>query len=64
MLVFCVLMMGGMMLHSQSFAHGAGNGWMSQRGESNLNILERRFSRGEITKEQFEEMKRDLGLEA
>lgn len=29
-------------------------------GESALDILERRYARGEITREQFEEMKRNL----
>lgn len=29
-------------------------------GETALDILERRFASGEITKEEFEEMKRDL----
>jgi len=35
-------------------------GW-SGRGESALDILEKRYARGEITKEEFEEMKRNLG---
>ena len=30
--------------------------------ETPLEILERRYASGEITKEKFEEMKRDLGL--
>ena len=29
--------------------------------ESALDILQKRYARGEITKEQYEEMKRDLG---
>ncbi|HIE26873.1 TPA: SHOCT domain-containing protein [Candidatus Poribacteria bacterium] len=32
------------------------------RDESPLEILKRRYASGEITKEEFEEKKRDLGL--
>ena len=35
-------------------------GWRGRHEESALDILENRYARGEITKEQFEEMKRDL----
>ncbi len=35
---------------------------MSGQGESMLDILKRRYALGEITREQFEEMKHDLGL--
>ncbi len=61
MLVFCLLMIGGMLLRGQPHVHrGASSApW---QGESNLDILERRYSRGEITQEQFEEMKHALGL--
>ena len=33
-----------------------------RRDESPLEILKRRYAAGEITKEEFEEKKRDLGL--
>lgn len=33
-----------------------------QQNESLLDILKRRYAKGEITREQFEEMKRDLDL--
>lgn len=43
-------------------------GWSGRSGpdeagrhETALDILEKRYARGEITKEQFEEMKRTLG---
>ena len=38
---------------------GGGRGW-SGGGESARDILEKRYARGEITKEEFEEMKRTL----
>ncbi len=60
MLFFCVLMMGGMMLHGQPHAHGWGSRMAPWQAESTLDILQRRYSQGEITKEQYEEMKRDL----
>lgn len=32
-----------------------------QRRESTLDILQRRYAQGEITKEEYEQMRRDLG---
>ncbi len=61
MFVFCVLMIGGMMLHGQPHMRHWGSRLGPWQGESNLDILQRRYSQGEITKEQFEEMKRELG---
>lgn len=40
----------------------AAAGGASPRDETPLEILEKRYARGEITKEEFEQMKRDLGL--
>jgi putative membrane protein len=31
-------------------------------GETTLDVLKMRYAKGEITKEQFEEMRRDLGV--
>ena len=52
MLLFWVLILGGGVWLAQTPA----------QGESPLDILKKRYSRGEITKEQFQDMKRDLGL--
>jgi len=48
-------------------AQGLGRGSSSppaagSSAESPLDILKRRYAQGEITKEQFEQMKRDLGM--
>ena len=49
------------------FAHFAGRGWgdtasrsEGRTGESPLDILKRRYAGGEITREQFEQMRRDI----
>ena len=34
---------------------------IGERGESALEILRKRYARGEITKEQFDQMRRNLG---
>ncbi len=62
MLVFCALFMGGRFRPMHSFGRWQDGGWLAPRDDSPSNILENRYSRGEITKEQFEEMKRELGL--
>lgn len=59
-LVFWALVIGGIMLLVVWLARNAGK----ERGapsESPLNILKVRYAKGEITKEQFEQMKRELG---
>lgn len=35
-------------------------GWRGHRGDSALEILQKRYARGEISKEEYEEMKRNL----
>ncbi len=62
MLVFCALFMGGRVRPMHSFGRWQGGSWIPPRDESPLNVLENRYSRGEISREQFEEMKRELGL--
>ncbi len=36
--------------------------WCAPQGESLLDILKRRYALGEITREQFEELKQTLGV--
>lgn len=63
MLLFWALIIAGVVWLVQSLARGAGQpGTNAPTNESLLDILKRRYAKGEITKEQFEEMKRDLSL--
>ncbi len=62
MLIFCGLMLGRGAWPMHYFGHGQDSSWISPQDESLLSILEKRYYRAEITKEQFEEMKQDLGL--
>jgi putative membrane protein len=59
-LVFWALITGGVALLVVWLARSAGVS-SAARGESALDILKTRYAKGEITKEQFEEMKRNLG---
>ena len=36
-------------------------GWRRQGHETALDILQKRYARGEITKEEYEEMRKNLG---
>lgn len=62
MLLFWVLIIGGSVWLVQSLARGTGNSASAPQGESLFEILKSRYAKGEITKEQFEQMKRELGL--
>lgn len=48
------------MCHSGHGAHAMS--WCAQQDESLPEILKRRYALGEITREQFEELKRTLGV--
>lgn len=62
MLIFGVFIIVGIVLLVVWFARNAGQSPVSTtRGESPLDILKVRYARGEITREQYEEMRRDLG---
>jgi len=62
MLLFWVLVIGGGVWLAQSLARGTGNSASAPHGESLLEILKSRYAKGEITKEQFDQMKHDIGL--
>lgn len=63
MLLFWVLIISGVVWIIQSpprSTEGAGN--YMPTVESPFDILKRRYAKGELSKEQFEEIKRDLGV--
>lgn len=60
-LLFTLLTIGGIVLVAVWFARSAGKTTLVAGSESPLDILKRRYAKGEISKEQFEQMKRDLG---
>ncbi len=55
------LIIGGVALLGVWLARNA-KGAAVAGGQSPLDILQTRYAKGEITKEQFEQMKRDLGI--
>jgi len=58
-LVFFAAVVVGIVYLARYFARRGGG--PSHHEESALDILQKRYARGEITREQFEEMKRNLG---
>ncbi len=58
MLVFWVLVIGGIVLALRSWWHQPSH--RGQYGDNALDILRERYARGELSREQFEEMRRDL----
>ncbi len=60
-LVFLILVVGGVTWLVVVLARGSGTGISSPRSEAPLDILKRRYAGGEITKEQYDTMKRELG---
>ncbi|MBI5880223.1 MAG: SHOCT domain-containing protein [Chloroflexi bacterium] len=63
MLFFWLLIIGGVVWLVQSVARSAApTGMSAPTAESALDILKRRYARGEITKEQFAEMQQTLGV--
>ena len=62
MIAFWVLVIGGVVWLVATLARGSGAaGAPSAAGQTPLDVLKARYAKGEITKEQFEEMKRALG---
>jgi len=61
MLLFWALVIAGIVWLVQSATRGAGQSNTGSRSsESPLDILKRRYAAGEMNKEQFDEMKRNL----
>jgi putative membrane protein len=56
-LVFLAAIIVGAVYVARFFAHAGRRG---HNDESALDILQKRYARGEITKEQYEEMKQNL----
>lgn len=57
MIVFWILVVLGIVFLIKSFAGGTNK---QEKEESALDILKRRYAKGEINKEEFERMKVDL----
>ncbi len=67
MLAFWVLVIGGAIWLVVTLARGSSGtlqmkGGAPAGGQTAVDILKTRYAKGEITKEQFEQMKRDLGV--
>ena len=61
-LVFWALIIGGIVLLVVWLARNAGRTALgASAGDAPLDILKARYAKGEITKEQFDAIKRDLG---
>ncbi len=60
-LVLFLLFVGGVTWLVVALLRGTGSAAVQPRGDSPIDILQRRYASGEITKKQFEDMKRDLG---
>ncbi len=63
MIAFWVLIIVGAIWLVVTVAHGRqGSSATTASGQTPLSILQARFAKGEITKEQFDQMRRDLGV--
>ncbi len=62
MVVFWVLVIGGGVWLVVTLTRGTSTGAQRAAGQPPLDILKARYAKGEITKEQFDQMKRDLGV--
>ncbi len=59
-MIFWIVLIVGVVLLVIWFIQRAAGGGTSKTGESALEILKKRYARGEISKEEFEEKKRDI----
>lgn len=61
-IAFWVLIIGGAVWLAIALARGGSSALtLPSAGQTPLTILQARYAKGEITKEQFDEMRRDLG---
>ncbi|MBI5446312.1 MAG: SHOCT domain-containing protein [Deltaproteobacteria bacterium] len=60
MLLFWALVVFGLIAAVRWLSSRSGGGGEGEMRESALDILKKRYARGEISKEEFERMKRDL----
>ena len=60
MIVFWILVVVGVIFLVRGFASRTGTGGQADRPESPLEILQRRYAKGEIDKAEFEEKKKAL----
>jgi len=61
MLVFWLFVLGGIVWLVLTLAKSQSASNTSAAGQTPLELLRVRYARGEITKEQFDQMRRDLG---
>ena len=62
MVVFLALLGGGLYVLIRAIVGPGGTGSLQGQGpESPVEILKRRYARGEINREEFEQAKKDLG---
>jgi putative membrane protein len=63
MLAFWVFILGGAVWFVVTLARGGQSALTTPTiGQTSLAILQARYAKGEITKEQFDQMRRDLGV--
>ena len=61
MIAFWVLVIGGAVWLVVTLARGSGStGAQSAAGQTPLDVLKARYAKGEITKDEFEEIKKNL----
>lgn len=59
MLIFWALVVVGAIYAIRAWS-GPPRGWSGPPGESAIEILDRRYARGEITREQYQQMREDV----
>lgn len=62
MIAFWVLIIGGAVWLVMTLARGGQSAFSRPSTQPSLDLLRARYAKGEITKEQFDQMRRDLGV--